>query len=213
MRFFFVLCCMCYLAYFLLNYLLFHSFKQAAGLGVGPASLQYHVLCYDIIQYYIINTIYYNMIWSNRPRRRARFSTALPDTANLPAKNLPAKKLLAKIRWLKTSGKIPMGLGISPLNIIIMPESNPLKSRISVRGLAVRIPERASQRGSLLRGWCCMFVIFLYCWLFIIVFMYCVISLFACSPFTRTSRDSETSEHVYRVFCFVQKQQKHVLRV
>ena len=36
----------------------------------------------------------------------------------------------AKIRWLKLSGKSPMGLEIPPLEIKTLLESNPLKSRI-----------------------------------------------------------------------------------
>ena len=45
--------------------------------------------------------------------------------------------LRTKIRWLKPSGQFPMGLGIPPLEIKIMLESNPLKSRILVRRMAV----------------------------------------------------------------------------
>ena len=46
--------------------------------------------------------------------------------------NLPTKSLPAKIRWLKSSGKFPTGLGIPPLKLKIMFESSPLKSRILV---------------------------------------------------------------------------------
>ena len=42
-----------------------------------------------------------------------------------------------KIARLELSGKFPVGLGIQPLNIKIMFESDPLKSRILVRRLAV----------------------------------------------------------------------------
>ena len=41
------------------------------------------------------------------------------------------------IAWLKLSGKFPMGLGIPPLQIKIMLESNPLKSTMLVGRLAV----------------------------------------------------------------------------
>ena len=43
----------------------------------------------------------------------------------------------AKIRWLKLPGKFPVGMRIPPLKIQILLESNPLKSRILVRRLAV----------------------------------------------------------------------------
>ena len=52
--------------------------------------------------------------------------------------NLPTKITPTKIAWLKISGKFPMHMRIPPLHIKITFESNPLKSRISVRRLAVR---------------------------------------------------------------------------
>ena len=55
----------------------------------------------------------------------------------LRAPNLLIKILPTKIRWLKLSGKFPMNVIISPLNIEILLESNPLKSRSLVRRLAV----------------------------------------------------------------------------
>ena len=58
------------------------------------------------------------------------------DTPNLPTHIIPTK-----IAWLELSGKLPSGLGIPPLNIKIMLESNPLKSIMLLRRLAVpRIP-------------------------------------------------------------------------
>ena len=42
-----------------------------------------------------------------------------------------------KIRWLKLSGRFPVGMRIPPLEIKILLESNPLKSRILVWRLAV----------------------------------------------------------------------------
>ena len=53
----------------------------------------------------------------------------LPNTTSL---NTPSK-----IRWLRLSGKFLMDLRIPHFNINIMLESNPLKSRIVVRRLAV----------------------------------------------------------------------------
>ena len=58
-----------------------------------------------------------------------------PPRSSMP--NLPTKIIPAKIYWLELSREFPMGLEISPLNIKIMFESNPLKSRIVVRRLAV----------------------------------------------------------------------------
>ena len=51
--------------------------------------------------------------------------------------NLPTKLSPTKIACLKLSGRFPMGLGIPPLKIKILPESNPLKSRVRVWRLAV----------------------------------------------------------------------------
>ena len=53
------------------------------------------------------------------------------------APNLPTKSLPTKIARLKLSGKFPMDLRVIPLKIKIVLESNPLKSRILVRRLAV----------------------------------------------------------------------------
>ena len=58
------------------------------------------------------------------------------DTDNPLTPNLPNKIISTKIRWLKLSGKFPMGLGIPPLKIKILLESKPLKSRTLVRRLA-----------------------------------------------------------------------------
>ena len=51
--------------------------------------------------------------------------------------NPPTNITPTNIAWLKVSGKSPMGLGIPPLNNNIMLESNPLKSTMLVRRLAV----------------------------------------------------------------------------
>ena len=65
-------------------------------------------------------------------RSRVTSAVTLGCTPNLPTKIIPTK-----IRWLELSGKFLMGLRIPSLNIKIMLESNPLKSRILVRRSAV----------------------------------------------------------------------------
>ena len=68
--------------------------------------------------------------------RRSSRAVWIPScTPNLPAKIVPTK-----IPWLKLSGKFPMDMRIPPRNIKIMLVSNPLKSRILVRRLAVASP-------------------------------------------------------------------------
>ena len=59
-------------------------------------------------------------------------SLKIDRTPNLP------KIIPARMRWLEPSGRFPTGLRMSPLGIKILLESNPLKSRILVRRLAVR---------------------------------------------------------------------------
>ena len=44
--------------------------------------------------------------------------------------DLEANIIPSRTRWLKLSGKSPMDLRTPPLNIKILPESNPPKSRI-----------------------------------------------------------------------------------
>ena len=51
--------------------------------------------------------------------------------------NLPNKIIPTKIAWLKLSGKPPMDMRIPPLELKILIESSPPKSRILVRRLAV----------------------------------------------------------------------------
>ena len=53
--------------------------------------------------------------------------------------NLPTNVTPANTTRVKLSGKFPMGLGIPPLVINIMLESNPLKFIMLVRGLAVSV--------------------------------------------------------------------------
>ena len=64
-----------------------------------------------------------------------------------PLINLSSRRLhpifllrLSKIRRLKIFRKFPMDMGIPPLDIKIMLESNPLRARISARRLAVGGP-------------------------------------------------------------------------
>ena len=80
---------------------------------------------------------------------------ACATTPNLPTKNLPAK-----IAWLKFCGKLSMDIRIPPLNIKIMLESNPLKSRILVRRLGVRatVSRRACLRSIFARNWVALLV-------------------------------------------------------
>ena len=59
---------------------------------------------------------------------------------NMP--NLATNITPTNIAWLKLSGKSPMGLGISPLWIKIMLESNPLKSIMLVGRLGVMNAEQ-----------------------------------------------------------------------
>ena len=56
--------------------------------------------------------------------------------------NIPTKMIPTKIACLKLSGKLAMDMRIPPLIIKIMLESNPLKSRIFVRRLAVQTVTR-----------------------------------------------------------------------
>ena len=98
---------------------------------------------------YIINiatTHIHNMITNNiKQTQRSLLASPLPPrhhplhvglqlrfTPSLRTKITPTK-----IARLNISGKFPMGLGIPTLTIKILLESNPLKSRILVRRLAV----------------------------------------------------------------------------
>ena len=69
--------------------------------------------------------------------RGCRTLTQVTHPIAPPTPNLPTKIIPIEIRRRKLSGTFPMGLRISPLNIEILLESNPLKSRILVRRLAV----------------------------------------------------------------------------
>ena len=75
-----------------------------------------------------------------------------------PTPNVPTKIIPTKICWLNISGKFSMDMRIPPLNINIMLESNPLKSRRLVRRLAVNVqkhvasPPLSAPRGCACRG-------------------------------------------------------------
>ena len=72
----------------------------------------------------------------NRGRQTSREQRLRPYPLQT-APSLPTKIMPTKIRWLNISGKFPLSLGIPPLKLKILLESNPLKSRILVRRLAV----------------------------------------------------------------------------
>ena len=81
-----------------------------------------------------------------RVRRYARMHTGggtqgFEDTPNLPTKIIPAK-----IRCLRLTGKSPTDLRIPPHEVKILLESNPLKSGILVRRLAVFYDQRGARR-------------------------------------------------------------------
>ena len=59
------------------------------------------------------------------------------DEVQCATPNLPTNISTTKIAWLKLSRRFPMDMRIPPLRIKILLESNPLKSRILVRRLAV----------------------------------------------------------------------------
>ena len=67
------------------------------------------------------------------------------------------------IRWINISGQFPMGMGIPPLHVDFMFESNPLKYRIWVRRLALwlrrfsfTIAKQATATNNQNDQWCCL---------------------------------------------------------
>ena len=102
------------------------------------------IILHTIIIIYIMITIIIMIIVPGRQkvgRQREPFRNLAPEDlgARGPSTpDLPTKITPTKIAGLKLSGKFPMGLGIPPLELPILLESNPLKSRILVRRLAVR---------------------------------------------------------------------------
>ena len=79
----------------------------------------------------------YIYIYKALATTRSRRPSSLAADESPVSPNLPTKIISTKIARLKTSRKSPMRLGIPPLKIKILLESNPLKSRIVVRRLAV----------------------------------------------------------------------------
>ena len=101
------------------------------------AVLYYTILYYTILYYTIL---YYAICCCWRTAARADSRSPCPGRGHrsgFSTPNLPTKTIPTKIAWLKLSGNFPMGLGIPPLKIQILLESNSLKSRILVRRLAV----------------------------------------------------------------------------
>ena len=76
----------------------------------------------------------------NSTDRQQRCAAKPRESVHAHTTNLPTSthNLPTKICCLKLSGNFPMGMRIPPLDVKIMLESNPLKSRILVRRLAVR---------------------------------------------------------------------------
>ena len=79
--------------------------------------------------------------------------------------NLPTNIVPTNIAWLKLSGKSPIGLGIPPLRIKIMLESNPLKSTMSVGGLGADIS-------------CCCLLFVVYC---VIIYLFISTNIYSLS--------------------------------
>ena len=76
------------------------------------------------------------------PPLAARWAAPVPSASRGISRgrgtpDLPTKIIPTKIRWLESSGEFPMDMWIPPLTIKILLESNPLRSRILVRRLAV----------------------------------------------------------------------------
>ena len=161
-----------------------------------PAGTQF--LCYLTISLTMIFTyssishlIFHNMIflllanlltsWLGHDQIRGS-ATSHEDsnnTNNTP--NLPTKIIPSKIVWLRLSGEFLMGLGIPPLNIQIMLESNPLKFIILVlvRRLAPlivglgRFRRVTSTSASILRT-----CIYIYIYIYIHIYIYIYIHMY-----------------------------------
>ena len=82
------------------------------------------IACYE---HAVLTSMRCNIAWCCDAMRREATCTPNLSTGIIPT----------KIAWLKLSGNFPMGLGVPPLKLKILLESNPLKSRILVRRLAV----------------------------------------------------------------------------
>ena len=92
---------------------------------------------YNCIYIYIYRYLLYDLESGSVSLSSELSKGTFEVTPNLPTKIIPTKIIPTKIRWLKTSRKSPMDMRIPPFNIKIMLESNPPKSRILVRRLAV----------------------------------------------------------------------------
>ena len=74
---------------------------------------------------------------SSTMSRKLLASWRSPSEGQRAKASLHTRRLQAKIRRLRLSANATISLGIPPLKTKIMLESNPLKSRILVRRLAV----------------------------------------------------------------------------
>ena len=93
----------------------------------------------NIINVFIISTITINaMLHAPSPCRNDPFVHTADVWLKPNTHNLPTKIITTKIAWLKLSVIFPMHMKTPALKHYIMLESNPLKSRILVRRLAVR---------------------------------------------------------------------------
>ena len=81
-----------------------------------------------------------------REPRVEKFGDLAPSGVDSPlTPNLPTNIIPTNIAWLKLSGNFPMGLGIPPLNIKIVLESNPPKPTMLVGRLGARRETLASR--------------------------------------------------------------------
>ena len=90
----------------------------------------YIYILYLCIYLYVCIHVY---VYADRPRRTPPCASTgkvegTGEKGERPTPNLPTNIIPTKIAWLKLSGKSPMGLGIPPLKIKIMLESNSLNS-------------------------------------------------------------------------------------
>ena len=100
-------------------------------------SLSIYIHIYIHREMYILSA---RLLWETNLR-----ACSVQACSNTP--NLPTNITYAKIAWLKLSGKFSMGLGIPPLRIRILLESNPLKSRIYTRSPSQDSPSQDFRQG------------------------------------------------------------------
>ena len=123
------------LHYIILYYTLLSAISHAAAFctetaWVGPVGTQVLWCKLGVPQFHLVGM-------TTLCLAGARLVCIAYSLARGHAPNLPSKMMPTKIAWFKSSGEFPMGLGIPPFMIKILLESNPLKSRILVRRLAV----------------------------------------------------------------------------